>query len=195
MFVCFWPDSPQWVMTSSFTRFLEHIQRRTTVGRTLDEWSARRRDLYLTRLTTDKRPCPVGFKPTNSAGERPQTYALDRAATGTGFLKMHLRKKNINKKRVLHSCAFLRFFSSLTYFAKHTKRDVLINARRSSCNKWGHKICPVQLKTETTWNLFYWLLQCGTSWKCTFVGSRAVTAVKKGWKARLTVEDTLIGVY
>ena len=26
----------------------------------------------------------VGFEPTISAGERPQTYALDRAATGTG---------------------------------------------------------------------------------------------------------------
>ena len=25
----------------------------------------------------------VGFEPTISAGERPQTYALDRAATGT----------------------------------------------------------------------------------------------------------------
>ena len=27
---------------------------------------------------------PVGFKPTISAGERPQTYTLDRAATGKG---------------------------------------------------------------------------------------------------------------
>ena len=27
---------------------------------------------------------PVGIEPTVSAGERPQTYALDRAATGTG---------------------------------------------------------------------------------------------------------------
>ena len=27
---------------------------------------------------------PVGFEPTVSAGERPQTYVLDRAATGTG---------------------------------------------------------------------------------------------------------------
>ena len=27
---------------------------------------------------------PVGFEPTISAGERPQTYALDGAATGTG---------------------------------------------------------------------------------------------------------------
>ena len=26
----------------------------------------------------------VGFEPTIAAGERPQTYALDRAATGTG---------------------------------------------------------------------------------------------------------------
>ena len=30
---------------------------------------------------------PVGLEPTISAGERPQTYALDRAATGTG--KVH----------------------------------------------------------------------------------------------------------
>ena len=30
---------------------------------------------------------PVGFEPTVSAGERPQTYALDRAATGTGKCK------------------------------------------------------------------------------------------------------------
>ena len=29
---------------------------------------------------------PVGFEPTISAGERPQTYALDRAASGTGIL-------------------------------------------------------------------------------------------------------------
>ena len=29
---------------------------------------------------------PVGFEPTISAGEQPQTYALDRAATGTGDL-------------------------------------------------------------------------------------------------------------
>jgi len=28
---------------------------------------------------------PVGFEPTVSAGERPQTYALNRAATGTGI--------------------------------------------------------------------------------------------------------------
>ena len=29
---------------------------------------------------------PVGFEPTISVGERPQTYTLDRAATGTGTI-------------------------------------------------------------------------------------------------------------
>ena len=31
---------------------------------------------------------PVGFEPTISAGERPQTYALDRVATGTGCIPL-----------------------------------------------------------------------------------------------------------
>ena len=56
-----WRCDPTRVMASSFLRFLDHIQRRNTVGRTpLDEWSARRRDLYLihTAITTDKYPCP-----------------------------------------------------------------------------------------------------------------------------------------
>ena len=39
---------------------------------------------------------PVGFEPTISAGERPQTYALDRAATGTGGrLSKHVNFINI----------------------------------------------------------------------------------------------------
>jgi hypothetical protein len=29
---------------------------------------------------------PVEFEPTIAAGERPKTYALDRAATGTGCI-------------------------------------------------------------------------------------------------------------
>jgi hypothetical protein len=61
-FFFFWRDNLQWVRASLFTRFLDHTQRRTTVGRIpLHEWSARRRDLYLTTnttLTIDKRPCP-----------------------------------------------------------------------------------------------------------------------------------------
>ena len=36
---------------------------------------------------------PVGFEPTISAGERPQTYALDRAATGTGVEDLYVRQR------------------------------------------------------------------------------------------------------
>ena len=32
---------------------------------------------------------PVEFEPTISAGERPQTYALDRAATGTDYIGIY----------------------------------------------------------------------------------------------------------
>jgi len=84
-----WPPHSCW-------GFLDHTQRRTTVGRIpLDKWSARRRDLYLTTHNTQNRQTsmlPVGFEPTISAGERPQTYALDRAAAGTdGEVIMHYR--------------------------------------------------------------------------------------------------------
>ena len=75
-------------LASSRTRFLDHTQRRATVRRTpLDEWSIRHRDLYLTTHNTHNRQISmprVGFEPTISAGERPKSYALDRAATETG---------------------------------------------------------------------------------------------------------------
>jgi len=35
---------------------------------------------------------PAGFEPTNSAGDRNQTYALDRAATGTDQDKTYMFK-------------------------------------------------------------------------------------------------------
>jgi hypothetical protein len=63
--------------------FLDHTQRRTTVGRTpLDERSARRRDLHLTTHDTHNRQISmpsVGFEPTISAGERPQAAHLLRS--------------------------------------------------------------------------------------------------------------------
>ena len=41
--------STDWVWLLIFTRFLDHTQWRNTVGRTpMNEWSVRRRDLYLT---------------------------------------------------------------------------------------------------------------------------------------------------
>jgi hypothetical protein len=72
---------------------LDHTQTHTAVSRTpLDEGSARRRNLYLTTQTLYKRQTsmpPVGFESTIPASARPQTYALDRAATGIGLYLLH----------------------------------------------------------------------------------------------------------
>ena len=70
-------------MEHLFLMFLDHTQRRSTVGRTpLDEWSSRRRDLYLTTHDTHNRQIslpPVGFEPKISAGERPVAAHLLRS--------------------------------------------------------------------------------------------------------------------
>jgi len=63
----------------------------------LYEWSTRRRDLYMTTHDKHNRQTsmpPVGFEPTISAGEWPQTYALDRAATGTGNIAVRTVKNS-----------------------------------------------------------------------------------------------------
>jgi hypothetical protein len=63
----------------TFTTF-----RRTSLG----EWSARRTDFCLTTHNTRKRHIsvpPWGYEPAILASERPQTCALDRAATGISW--------------------------------------------------------------------------------------------------------------
>jgi hypothetical protein len=73
---------------SSLSRLHYHTQldAHATLGRTpLDEGSARRRDVCLTTHNTRKRQTSMssaGFESTIPASERPQTHALDRAATG-----------------------------------------------------------------------------------------------------------------
>ena len=55
-FFFLWRCGPTRAMASSFLRFLDHTQRRATVGRTpLDAWSVRLRDLYLTTHYTHNR--------------------------------------------------------------------------------------------------------------------------------------------
>jgi len=62
--------------------------RHTTLGRTpVEEWSARRRDLYLTTQNTHNRQTsmpPTGFEPAIPASERTYAHTLDRAATEIG---------------------------------------------------------------------------------------------------------------
>jgi len=93
--------------------FLDHTQRLSTVGRTpLDEWSARRRDLYLTTHDTHNRQIsmpPVGFEPTISEGERPQEsfkylgsiLTNDGRCTCEIKFRIAMAKAAFNKKRTL----------------------------------------------------------------------------------------------
>jgi len=83
-----WRNSPQTDRASSFTRFQDRTQRRTTVGKTPPNgWLAHCGDLYLTKLNIHNRQTSMPaleFEPTISACEQLQTYGLDRVATETG---------------------------------------------------------------------------------------------------------------
>jgi len=89
LFVRFGCDSCQWARASSLTRFLDHTQRRTTVGRTpLDEWSPRRRDPY---LTTHNRQTSMPRRDSNpqsqhASGRRPTPLVKVRVAPYTAVL-------------------------------------------------------------------------------------------------------------
>jgi hypothetical protein len=82
------PPAHKWATASSLLRLHDHIHTHTTIGRTpLDEWSALCRDFYLLNtqhLQETNVHAPAGFEPAIPARERPQTRALDRAATGIG---------------------------------------------------------------------------------------------------------------
>ena len=76
VFILFWCCHPTRAMASSIPRFLDHIQRCTTIGKVpLGEWSAGRWDLYLTTHNSYGRQTsmpPAGFKTTISARKRPK---------------------------------------------------------------------------------------------------------------------------
>jgi len=69
LFVSFWRESPQWARASSFLRFLDHTQRRTRTS--LDEWSARRRELCLTTHTTINNRNTSNPQSQQASGRRP----------------------------------------------------------------------------------------------------------------------------
>ena len=115
-------------MASSFTTFLDHTLWRTTIRRTpLDEWSARSRDPHLTTNNTHNRQTYmplVGFEPTISASERPQTHALDRAPTGTGI-------RFLQKYKVFMSWIFVPSYGSGvdSHLSKYSKYGKNLNTR------------------------------------------------------------------
>ena len=89
MFVCFWCDSPpvgQALLIHKVSR--SHTTHHSRWDSSVRVISPSQRPLPDNTHKTHNRQTampPVGFEPTISAGEWPQTYALDRAATGTGI--------------------------------------------------------------------------------------------------------------
>jgi hypothetical protein len=82
-------NSSKWARDSSLLRLHDH--RQNTLSRTpLDEWSARRRDLYLTTHNTHKRHihAPDGIRAHNSSKRGAAVSALHRAATEIGSLQI-----------------------------------------------------------------------------------------------------------
>jgi hypothetical protein len=110
---------PFLVLTSFYLLFvgkeaLYHTQTHTLDRTPLDEGSARPRGLYLRAHNTQNRhPCPRrnSNSQSNPASERPQTHALDRAATGISSNKvtnrlleeLHPLHSWINKEKI-NSC-------------------------------------------------------------------------------------------
>ena len=89
--------------------FLIRLIGHTTVGRTrLDEWSARRRDLFLTTHNIYQRhrnPClrRDSNPQTEPASKRPQKHALDGAATETGRPRRWQRHCTVIVQREIQS--------------------------------------------------------------------------------------------
>jgi hypothetical protein len=83
------PTAPSEPGSPHYRSFLITLGHTTLVRVPLEERAARRSYLYLTTHNTHNKHTsmpPVVFEPTIPAGDRPQNYALDRAATGTGSL-------------------------------------------------------------------------------------------------------------
>ena len=121
---CFWRDSPQWARFSSFTRFLYHTQWRTTVGRTpLDEWSVRRRDLYLTTQNNHNRQTsmPPGGIRTHSLIRR---VAADLRLRPRG----HLDRHNNNNNNIINQVKNM-------YINTHFKEILHLNTRNMQHSK------------------------------------------------------------
>jgi len=107
--------------------------RHTTFGRTsLDGWSARRRNLYLTTPSTLNGHISMpaaGFETTISASERPQTHALDRATSVIGHCSYFVRPTAQQCKQNGRHARFTRtvLFVILCYTRPNDRRSLTCN--------------------------------------------------------------------
>jgi len=120
-----------WIYNRPHTKHTHTHTHRHTLGRTpLDERSDSRRDLYLTTHTIQKRQTsvpPAGFEPAVPASYRPQTYSLDRAATGINHC--YVCRKN---------WIYARSHTKHTHTHTHTHRHTLGRTPLDERSTWQH---------------------------------------------------------
>jgi hypothetical protein len=144
---------PMALRTGGFAiTLIEH----TTLDRTpLDEWSNRRRDLYLTTYNTHKSQTsmfPAGFEPIIPSSKRPKIGALRRADTGIGIIR---------RREVTHTDSVVKCTDKSRCDAKAQGKRLMfqfilacfkcshtIRSFTSSCN-WRHVLHPRYLKLDT----------------------------------------------
>jgi hypothetical protein len=113
VFIFLWRCGPTRVMPSSYVRFLDHTQRRTTVDKTpLDEWSARRRDLYLTTYNTHKASSFSRF--------------LDHTQRRTTVDRIPLDEWSARRRDLYLTTHNTHKASSFTRFLDHTQRRTTV---------------------------------------------------------------------
>ena len=176
--------------------FLDHTQRSTTVGRTLlDEWSARRRDLYLTTHNTHNRQTfmlRVGFEPTISAGERPQTNALDRASTGSG-IRIYILPVTVaalSEEAMTHWRAVApNIYIYIYYIGSRVSEDIMFRKANfgmigvDSNLKYFKAVLlayPIQIYYSNFLSLYYYPKYFSTSW-IVKITSISLWAFQKGY--------------
>ena len=137
-----WRCGPPRYMASWFLRFLNHIQQRTTDGRTpLDEWSVRRIPPDNTQHSQPTSMSLAGFEPTVSLGQRLQTATLDRAATRIDVHLTFCFWRN-GPRRVTAS-PFMRFLDQ-------TQRRTTVG--RTPLDEWSASRTYLYLTTHNTHN-------------------------------------------
>ena len=127
------PSGPRSPHCRGITITLRHI----TLGRTsLDEWSTRRRDLYMSNTQHSQQRISMpsaGFEPATPKSAMPQAHALDSTATGIDkYSHCHLKLTTGCKKILIWSLVFILDVISDDYTHKYYVKVKLI------CNphKW-----------------------------------------------------------
>jgi hypothetical protein len=134
---------PLWARVSSLTRFLDHTQWCTTVGRTpLDEWSAHRRDLYLTTHNTHNRqtsmpPTPHGIQTHNLS----MRAAADLRLRPCGHWDRHnyIIKGHITILSLFNLYCYMFWHFRIT-IRQFTANDLLTYTSSSNCSCWKYSL-------------------------------------------------------